>query len=256
MWQRIDRVVLLFLTPPLPCIKQVDKNVWRINIKRCSHWKHQLYKLVIYTSFALKITQFYYHRSENPVDNNSTFLNISLVCDFTVNNGECSYLFKEVHDSATICQALFAYFITPISVPTNLLLIASMHGYRSIIDDSTILFISFLISNTVVFIFLNGEIFFTPLILAWWVGYWGCKVVTFIIICGLFARWFTVAFISFDRFRRIFFALIYPRHSKKVHDRSYGGLLGILTSHCRDYASVGRACRRHTVVVVCVCVIL
>ena len=71
------------------------------------------------------------------------------------------------------------------------------------------------LSNTIVSIFLNWEIFFTPLILAWWFSYWGCKVVTFIIICGLFARWFTVAFISFDRFRRIFFALIYPRYSKK-----------------------------------------
>ena len=176
--------------------------------KRCSHWKHQLYKFVIYTSFALKITQFYYHRCENPMNNNSTFLNISLVCDFTVNDGECSYLFKEVHDSATICQALFAYFITPISVPTNLLLIASVVIYRSIIDDSTII-------QYHCIHFSQWEIFFTQLILAWWFGYWGCKVVTFIIICGLFARWFTVAFISFDRFCRIFFALIYPRYSKK-----------------------------------------
>ena len=149
--------------------------------------------------------------------NNSTALNISLLlCDFTMNNSDCSYLFKEVHVSATIFQALFAIVILTISVPINLILIASMVTYHDDLDNSMVLSISFLVANIIVSLFLNGEIFFMSLIRAWLIGYWGCNVVTFIITSGLFARWFTVSFISFDRFCRIFFALTYPRHSKKV----------------------------------------
>ena len=147
--------------------------------------------------------------------NNSTALNISLVCDFTMNNGNCSYLFKEVHVSTTVLQAIFALLIAVISVPTNLLLIVSMVTYRDNIENSTVLSVSFLVANIIVPVFLNGEIFFTSLIRAWLIGYWGCKMITFIITCGLFARWFTVAFISFDRFCRIFFVLTYSRHSRK-----------------------------------------
>ena len=148
--------------------------------------------------------------------NSSTVMNISLVCDFTMNNSDCSYLFKEVHVSATILQALFSIVISIISVSTNLLLIASMVTYRNDLENSTILSISFLVANIIVSVFLNGEIFFTSLFRAWLIGYWGCKVVAFIITCGLFARWVTVSFISFDRFCRIFFALTYSRYSKKV----------------------------------------
>ena len=114
---------------------------------------------------------------QNPMTNNTTALNISLVVgDFAMNNSDCSYLFKEVHVSATILQALCASVITAISVPTHLLLIVSMVIYHDNIENFMILSISFLVANTIVSIFLNGEIFFTPLILAWWFGCWVCKV--------------------------------------------------------------------------------
>ena len=169
LYQSTNRVILLLLTLPLPCTKQVV-------YKRCSNWKHQLYKLVICTSFALKITQFYYQHIKNPMANNTTALNISLVGDFAMNNSDCSYLFKEVHVSATILQALCASVIAAISVPTHLLLIVSMVIYHDNIENFMILSISFLVANTIVSIFLNGEIFFTPLIWAWWFGCWVCKV--------------------------------------------------------------------------------
>ena len=150
------------------------------------------------------------HQRENQVKILSTF------CDFAMNNSDCSYLFKEMHVSATILQALGAFVIAAISVITNLLLIASMVIYCSNFDNSVILSISFLVANIIVAVFLNGEIFFTSLFRAWLIGYWGCQMITFFITCGLFARWFTVAVISLDRFCRIFFTFTYPRHSKKV----------------------------------------
>ena len=140
----------------------------------------QVFEHITCTSLRTKILlQFenihpvYYHR-KNPMANNSTALNISLLlCDFTMNNSDCSYLFKEVHVSATIFQALFAIVILTISVPINLILIASMVTYHDDLDNSMVLSISFLVANIIVSVFSQWRNIFhiiNPGLVDWLLG--------------------------------------------------------------------------------------
>ena len=154
-----------------------------------------------------------------------------------MNNSDCSYLFKEVHVSATILQALCASVIAAISVPIHLLLIVSMVIYHDNIENFMILFISFLVANTIVSIFLNGGIFFTPLILAWWFGCLVCKV--------LLSLWHVVCLLAGSPLHltgSVEYSLLWSTLdiAKKFHHHSYGELLGNLTCHCHDF--LGNQC--------------
>ena len=88
------------------------------------------------------------------------------------------------------------------------------------LDNSYLLIISFLVSNTIVSVFLSGEVFVTTAARAWVFGYWGCQVVAFITIIGIFSRWVGVGLVAFDRYFRVFFT-----YSRRFESRIVLGIL-------------------------------
>ena len=136
-------------------------------------------------------------------------------CNFS-NDSDCSYLFDGIPVYITALQALLAALLIMTSVPVNILLITSMIVYREMLDTSIILAISFLISNISVSLFLSGEVFLTSVARAWLFDYWGCQLIAFIILYGTCLRCVIVGFLSLDRFCRVFYPFLYPRHDKKI----------------------------------------
>ena len=140
---------------------------------------------------------------------------MSFICNFT-NDSDCSSLFEQVHVSFTAIQATLAIIIVLTSIPVNLLLIAAMIFYRKSQDKSIIISISVLISNTIVSVFLTGEIAITSIARSWLFGYWGCQIIAFIGTSGWISGSIAVGLVSFDRLCRVFWPFAYQRHEKKI----------------------------------------
>ena len=140
---------------------------------------------------------------------------MSFFCNFT-NDSDCSTLFEQVHVSFTAIQATLAIIIVFTSIPINLLLIAAMIYYHKVLDNSVIIVILVLISNTIVSVFVTGQIAISAIARSWFLGRLGCQIIAFIGACGLTLRWITVGLVSFDRFCRVFWPFAYQRHEKKV----------------------------------------
>ena len=140
---------------------------------------------------------------------------MSLICNFT-NDSDCSSLFDQVPVPFTAIQATLGIIILLTSVSINLLLIAAMVIYRKELDMSIIVSISVLISNIIVSVFYTGSTVVTSIARSWVFGFYGCKISSFIVSCGLTSRWTTVGLVSFDRFCRVFWPYVYQRHEKKI----------------------------------------
>ena len=138
-----------------------------------------------------------------------------LICNFTGASSNCSNFFTGVDLFAPILQACLSALIIAVSVPCNLILIAAIIVHRNMLDNSYLLIVSFLVSNTIVSVFLSGEVFVTTAARAWVFGYWGCQVVAFITIIGIFSRWVGVGLVAFDRFFRVFFTNSYRRFESR-----------------------------------------
>ena len=140
---------------------------------------------------------------------------MAFFCNFT-NDSDCSTLFEQVPVSFTVIQAILATVIILISIPINMLLIAAMIFYRKSQDKSIIISISVLISNTIVSVFVTGEIAITSIARSWLFGYWGCQIIAFIGTSGWISGSIAIGLVSFDRLCRVFWPFAYQRHEKKV----------------------------------------
>ena len=139
-----------------------------------------------------------------------------LTCNFSRNVTDCSYLFDGVEVYVPIIQAVFSAIIIAVSVPVTLLLMLVMQLYYSMLDKATVIAMCLLASNTVVAVFLSGEVFVTCIARAWVFGFWGCQTVAFITTFGLFSRWILGGLVAFDRFCRTFYPVSYPKFEKVI----------------------------------------
>ena len=140
---------------------------------------------------------------------------MAFFCNFT-NDSDCSILFEPVPVFFTLIQAILATVTILISIPINMLLIAAMIFYRKSQDKSIIISISVLISNTIVSVFVTGEIAITSIARSWLFGYWGCQIIAFIGTSGWISGSIAIGLVSFDRLCRVFWPFAYQRHEKKV----------------------------------------
>ena len=141
---------------------------------------------------------------------------MSLICNLTGSDYNCSALFEGVSEVVTAIQACFAAIIFFVSVPINLLLIVAMIKYRHLLDKAHVPSIFILASNTVVSVFLNVQVLITAASRAWLFGNWGCQFFSLLTTGGFFSRCFTVGLLSVDRFCRVFFPFSYSRLAGKI----------------------------------------
>ena len=137
-------------------------------------------------------------------------------CNFTGDTSDCSYLFDGAPLSGTLAQAVFAGFIMFTSLPVNVVLITALTIYHSSLDQSRHLVISILFSNSIVSVFLSGEVFIVSIARSWVFGYWGCQVFSFATTIGIFSRGLGGGMIALDRFCRHFFPISYPQLESRV----------------------------------------
>ena len=135
---------------------------------------------------------------------------MSLTCNFTGSDYNCSALFEGVPVSITVLQACFAAAIVIISVPMNILMIVATIMYHRLLDQAVVLVVSFLVSDIAVAVFYSGQVFFTSIARAWILGNVGCQLMAFLSIIGILSRWVTVALLSVYRFSKVFFPLSRP----------------------------------------------
>ena len=109
---------------------------------------------------------------------------MSFYCNFS-NGSNCSGVFQDVHVVLTEIQAIFALTIIAVTIPVNVLLILAMSIYRKMLDKSTTLLISSVVSNIIVTVLLNGEVFITSITRSWLLGYWGCQIFSFFLASGM-----------------------------------------------------------------------
>ena len=137
-------------------------------------------------------------------------------CNFTGSTSDCSDLFQGAPLSGTLIQATFVAFIVFTSLPINAMMIAGMMFNPANMDQSRHLLISMLFSNTIVSLFLSGEVFVVSIARSWVFGYWGCQVFSFVTTIGIFSRGLAGGMLAFDRFCRHFFPISYPRLESRV----------------------------------------
>ena len=135
---------------------------------------------------------------------------MSLNCNFSESDDNCSSLFEGVPVSITALQACFAAAIFIVSVPMNILMIVAMIAYHRLLDKAFIISISFLVSNTLIAVFYSSQVFVTSIIREWVFGYWGCQLLAFFSSVGRLSRWITVGLLSVNQFCKVFFPFSHP----------------------------------------------
>ena len=148
--------------------------------------------------------------SQNSSRFTSLCARMSLSCNFSETDYNCSALFEGVDVSVTVLQACFTAITIVVSVPINILMIVAMITYHHLLDKTFVISISFLVSNTIVAVFYSGQVFITSISRAWLFGYWSCQLFAFVTIIGRVSRWLAVGLFSVNQFRKVFFPFSRP----------------------------------------------
>ena len=135
---------------------------------------------------------------------------MSLNCNFSESDDNCSVLFVGIPVSITALQACFAAAIVIISIPMNIFMIVAMIVYHRLLNKAFIISISFLVSNTIVAVFYSSQVFVTSVTRAWVFGYWGCQIFAIVTIIGRISRWIAIGLLSINMFSKVFFPFSHP----------------------------------------------